>query len=90
MDTETGETLRCWTVCITILLVLLAFIGAVVYHLGNPNLYKVCTDGCEKIYDNSGSLRAECFNKCNQYVGDALNKMITILNSTVEKIDWNK
>lgn len=92
MDYEIGETLRYWIVASTLLLFFIVLIGAITYHIQNPNLYIVCTDSCTKIDYNSNSisLRADCINKCNEYVGETLDKLITILNSTVEKIDWNK
>jgi endonuclease IV len=89
MDEETGSVLRYWIVAITILLIFIAFLYALVYHLENPNFYKVCLDGCYHLYDSGYQIREDCINKCNQYVGDALDKIITIFNSTVEKIDWN-
>lgn len=89
MDEETGTTLRYWIVATAIVLVILGGIFAIVYHLENPNLYRVCLDGCYHLYDSGYQIREECISKCNQYVGDALDKVITILNSTVEKIDWN-
>jgi hypothetical protein len=54
----------------------------------------MCLDGCKDIflrdyvYESDYSMRAECLNKCNQYVGDTLDKLVTILNSTVEKMEW--
>lgn len=87
MDDETGQTLRYWIVATAIVLVILGGFCAIVYHLENPNLYRVCLDGCYHLYNND--LSAECINKCNTYVGDTLDKFVTILNSTIEKMNWS-
>lgn len=90
MDTDTAEVLRYWIVATAIVVVILSIIFAIVYHLENPNLYRTCLDGCYHLYDSGYQIREECINKCNQYVGDALERMVTIMNSTVEKINWSE
>lgn len=90
MDSETKDVWQTFFICLLIGIVLCSIIFAVYSHIQNPNLYRVCIDGCKSTYYNheDNPRIMECINKCNAYVGESLDKAITVINSTLEKINW--